>query len=123
MLTSDAPRVHRSCSCHLLPGTAVLVLVSSGRGLAFVASTIFTSTRWPSLSGSWLLEGDANRQDAGVGRAAGVFGTDSAGDEAVGDFLDSSLPGLAGVALGGDRDGASGFAARDVKRIDLGLDT
>src|SRR5271157_6336619 len=75
------------------------------------------------LERNGLLEGDANRQDAGVGRAAGVFGTDSAGDEAVGDFLDNSLPGLAGVALGSDRDGASGFAARDVKRIDLGLDT
>src|SRR5271157_3652136 len=75
------------------------------------------------LERGWLLESDAHRQDAGVGRAAGVFGTDPAGDEAVGDFLDGSLPGLAGVALGGDRDGTSWLEARDVEGIDLGLDT
>src|SRR5208337_3784328 len=75
------------------------------------------------LERGWLLESDPHRQDAGVGRAAGVFGTDPAGDEAVGDFLDGSLPGLAGVAMSGDRDGATGLAARDVERIDLGLDT
>ena len=68
------------------------------------------------------LEGDADGQDAGVGGAAGVVGTDPPGDQAIGDLLDSPLPGLAGVTLRGDRDGASRLTARDVKRVNLGLD-
>ena len=68
------------------------------------------------------MEGDAHRQDAGVGRSARVLGTHAAGDDAIGDVFDRAPPGRLGVSLGGDSHRASLGAARDVELVDLGLD-
>src|SRR5208282_540077 len=67
-----------------------------------------------------FAEHDLDRENAGVDRAPGIFGTNATGNDRVGDLFNLSLPGRARVALGRDQNVRPERNATRVELVDLG---